>query len=497
MFDRALHNPDILNCLANLSNDEVFTPPELANQMLDLLPPEIWKSKTATFLDPCTKTGVFMREITRRLMDGLASQIPNRQKRIDHILTKQVFGIAITELTSLVSRRTLYCSKNAAGKYSVAKGFKSRDGNVRFKRVEHSWANGQCQRCGVPESELGRDSSLENYAYEFIHIPNAEEIFKMKFDVIIGNPPYQLKDGGHGVSSRPIYQLFVQQAKKLARHVIMIIPARWYAGGKGLEDFREEMKEDESLKAIVDIPNSNEVFPGVDIAGGVCYFHRDSSHKGLCNFNGVKRSLAEYDVILRDSAAIPIVRKILAKRENGDKRLSETVSASKPFGVRGHHLPSKSGIPCHFTQRQGVLWVSAKDLKDNYGLLDKYKFLIPAAPIAGQTDFTKPVRFYYSGNTRVASPGEACTESWLVAFSSDSPDEVISFRTYLFTKTVRFLLLQAVVSQHVTRVNFKFVPDLGRYESVFTDALLRERWGITSKEWELIDSKIKAADLDE
>lgn len=269
-----------------------------------------------------------------------------------------------------------------------------------------------------------------------------------------------------------------------------------------MDEFRSEMLNDKRIRKLVDFENSNDVFPGVDVAGGICYFLWDRDNPGLCevtNFiNGgqekSERKLNEFPIFIRHSKAIPIIRKIQAKKENGGKNLNEVVSPSKPFGIRGHHTPSKSGIPCYFTQRQGLLYVNKDELNDAYNLLDKFKLLIPRAPIAGQTDFSKQVGFYYGGNVRIAKPGEACTESWIVAFAAKKQKEVISFKSYLFTKIFRFLLLQTVVSQDVTRGNFQFVPDLGKYEGVYTDEMLCKRWGITKEEWKFIDSKIKAVD---
>ena len=333
------YNPDVLDALANLSNDEVFTPPKIVNQVLDNLPQELWSDKNATFLDPATKSGVFLREIAKRLNKGLEKEIPNLQERLNHIFKKQLFGIAITELTSLLSRRSLYCSKTANGKYSVCSAFNNKNGNIDFERIEHTWEGKRCKYCGASKEEYDREDILETHAYKFIHNykPN------MKFDVIIGNPPYQLNDGGNAASAMPIYQKFVDQAKKLnPRFLTMIIPSRWFSGGKGLDSFREEMLNDDRMRQIHDFFNASDVFPGVEIKGGVCYFLWDRDNKGLCEVSSyenakiiskMERPLLEkdQDVFIRYNRAISILKKVLAKNEQS---FSEIVSSQKPFGLR-------------------------------------------------------------------------------------------------------------------------------------------------------------------
>lgn len=500
------YNPDVLTCLANLSNDEVFTPPSLANEMLDLLPVELWSNPNTSFLDPVTKSGVFLREIAKRLMKGLEDQIPDKQQRINHIFTKQLYGIAITELTSLLSRRSVYCSKTANGKYSICDTFTDEQGNIRFERMQHLWQNGKCSYCGASQSEYDREDSLETYAYNFIHTNNPEKIFNMKFDVIVGNPPYQLSDGGNSRSAKPIYHKFIEQAKKLnPRYLTMITPARWYAGGKGLDDFRTEMLTDKRIRKIIDFENSNDVFPGVDVAGGICYFLWDRDNKGKCEvlnlINGKQvkseRALDEFPILIRHSQAIPIIRKVLTEKENGGNKLNEVVSSRKPFGLPTNYIPKNNGIPCWFIQKIGLKFASENDVSDDNKLLDKWKFLAPKSPIAGQTDFSKPVGFYYDGNTRIAKPGECCTESFIVLGAFSTEKEVLAYKSYIFTKTVRFLLLQTVVSQDVTRNNFQFIPDFGNYEGEYTDKMLIKRWGISADEWSFIDSKIKNIGVNE
>ena len=502
----SFHNPDILTCLANLSSDEVFTPPNIANQILDSLPDELWSDKTVTFLDPVSKSGVFLREITQRLLKGLENEIPNVEERLEHILSNQVFGIGITRLTAEISRRTLYCSKEANGKYSIVK-FDDEEGNLKYFESQHFWADGmKCKYCGVNKKLYHRDKGLESYAYSFIHEDNFEELFNMKFDVIIGNPPYQMDDGGNSRSASPIYNLFVDQAKKLKpRYLLMIIPSRWFAGGKGLNTFRNEMLEDKRIEKLVDYENSADVFPGVDIAGGVCYFLWNSNYEGECEVTNISietnninmRKLNEYPIFIRRVSALSLIKKIDSWMEiNNQQSLSKKVSVRKPFGLPGNYPPKKEGTPCYFAKSAGKQFVDPKDItnpidiKSGEMIIDKWKVLIPYAPIAGQTDFSKPIRFYHQDNCFISEPGACSTETWLIASFFDSKNQADNFRKYLFCKTVRYLLLPTVISQHVTRENFRFIPDLNTYPDEICDEYLRNLWKISDDEWKEIDERI-------
>jgi len=497
----SVYNPDVLSCLANLSNDEVFTPPDVVNKMLDMLPQELFRNPDTTFLDPACKTGVFLREIAKRLITGLEPQIPDLQERIDHIFHKQLYAIAITELTSLLSRRGVYCSKYPQSEFSVTQ-FDDAEGNIRYRNINHSWVNGKCKFCGISkDTVLGgsdRGQTLESHAYEWIHTLKPEEIFNMKFDVIISNPPYQLDDGGNGKSAKPIYQLFVDSAKRMKpRYMSMIIPSRWFSGGKGLDVFRNDMLTDRHIRTLVDYENFKDVFPGVDLAGGACYFLWDREYNGICEVvnyskdvpSSKSRYLDEYETFIRQNLAVDIVKKVTSQSAHF---LSERVSSRKPFGLPTNYTPLNGGVPCWFIQRIGLKYADKADIDDSKGYLNKWKLLVPKAPIAGQTDFTKPVGFYYDGNTRIAKPGECCTESWIIAGAFDTENEVNYFRSYIFTKTVRFLLLQTVVSQDVTKKNYCFIPDLETYNSDYTDEMLVSLWGITADEWSYIDSRISA-----
>jgi site-specific DNA-methyltransferase (adenine-specific) len=347
-------NPDVLTCIANLSNDEVFTPPEFANRMLDTLAEawadgnggaNIWADKTVKFLDPFTKSGVFLREIASRLIIGLETDIPNLEQRVNHILTKQIYGIAITKITSLLARRSLYCSKHAQGDHSIAKGFASDHGNIWFERMEHTWGEKKCEYCGAPKAILDREAERENYAYAFIHTNDIKtqltEMFgdNMQFDVIIGNPPYQMKGGAGGTSDSSIYHLFVEQAKKLdPKYLAMVIPSRWLAGGRGMDEFRKEMLGSNKLLRLVDYPVSSEVFPSVEVKGGICYFLWSNSHRGPCNVKVIRgdvestslRKLDEYDVFVRDPRAIEILRKVLKAEEPS---ITNILTSDTPFGI--------------------------------------------------------------------------------------------------------------------------------------------------------------------
>lgn len=457
------HNPDVLSCLANLSSDEVFTPPKIANQVLNLLPKGIWQNPDATFLDPATKSGVFLREITKRLLVGLKSKISDKQERVNHILTKQVFGIGITELTTMLARRSLYCSKKANGEFSVVSTFDDEAGNIIFPNAAHTWASDKCVHCGASEASYSRDSELESHAYKFIHAINDFKGRTMKFDVIIGNPPYQLDDSGHGSSATPIYHKFVDQAISMSpSYLCMIIPSRWFAGGKGLDKFRKDMMGDRRISHLVDYPIASDIFPGVSVNGGICYFLWQAGYNGKCSFtsklNGANttldRYLNQFDTLVRFNQAISILEKVSVKKHSS---FSHRVSRQKPFGLRTFERPSGNGeITLYANKTIGK--IESNKIINGLELIKKWKVLLSMG--YGEGGEKKEYPRMIIGKPIVASPSSACTETYIVAGSFDNENEVLNCSHYLKTKFIRFLIALRKNTQHVTKDRFKFVPDL-------------------------------------
>jgi site-specific DNA-methyltransferase (adenine-specific) len=506
-------NPDVLTCIANLSNDEVFTPPELANRMLDTLTEawaanhggaNLWADKSVTFLDPCTKSGVFLREITRRLTEGLAKEIPNLQKRVDHILTKQVFGIGITRITSLLARRSVYCSKRAMGEHSIAKSFKSDEGNIWFQRMEHTWKTGKCSYCGAGQSVFDRAEALENHAYAFIHTDNIKtrlsEIFgkNMQFDVIIGNPPYQLASDG-GTRDVPIYHHFVEQAKMLQpRYLSMVTPSRWFAGGLGLDNFRDRMLNDKNIKFLVDFARMDAVFPGVDFEGGVSYFLWDREHEGECEVahhlgdeapETLQRNLGEFDVFVRNPNALSILRKVLARKE---RSLTEIMATNNEFalGTNFREFRDKKShadnIAVHAIRdsRRVVGWMSQENLPKDSRLLKKWKVLIPKS--YGERG-TIPAQVL--GPTLIAEPPSVSTQTYVFVYA-DSEAEAKCIERYTKTRFFRFLLSLRKITQHAAKPVYAWVPQQ-LWDSELTDVELYKKYKLTKKEIIFIEKMIR------
>lgn len=498
------YNPDVLTCLANLSNDEVFTPPNLANDILDLLPAELWSNPDAKFLDPVSKSGVFLREMAKRLMKGLEQKIPDKQQRINHIFSRQLYGIAITELTALLSRRSVYCSKTANGKYSLCETFDTEQGNIRYQRMPHSWENGKCAYCGAGQDVYDREDALETYAYNFIHTDQPEKFFNMKFDVIVGNPPYQLGSDG-GTRDMPIYNKFIEQAKKLnPKYLTMIIPSRWMASGLGLSEFRKTMLEDRRIRKLVDYPVANEVFAGVEIKGGVCYFLWERDYQGACDvtsirsgeiFGPVERNLNEYDVFVRDCRAAKILKKVLTFKEPS---IIDILSVDKEFGwtsnFSGFHPKQKEGdVPLYYITKgkRNIGWIPRKEVFKSAHLIDWWKVMIPQAGSDGGKKIPDPVL----GKPLIAPSPSVCTQSYLFFFVK-SEAEAQSIGAYLRTRFFRFLVSLRKITQHATRSTYTWVPQQD-WDTNWSDEKLYAKYGLTAEEIAFIESMIRPMDLSE
>jgi site-specific DNA-methyltransferase (adenine-specific) len=400
----------------------------------------------------------------------------------------------------------VYCSKHAKGKHSIAKSFASDDGNIWFDRTEHTWADGKCEYCGASKKALDRGEGLETHAYAFIHTNDIKarvaELFGgvMQFDVIIGNPPYQLDDGGYGTSAAPIYQLFVEKALALdPRYAVFVTPSRWMAGGKGLDKYRQRMLSDKHLRNVVDFPKLYEGFPGVKIRGGISYFLWDRDFNGPCEVQtiwdgqptgpAVARHLDAYDILVRRNEAVPILEKVRAK---GEQTLDTRVSTGKPFGLRTffHGKRDSKGLkkPVKLFGSQKISWVGRSEITVNTAWIDRWKVLMTAVQgtsAAVENKFlSKPI---------IAAPGTACTETYLVAGHFDNETTAANYGKYLRTRFVRFLVSLRKATQHATRDVYSFVPDLP-LDQEWTDAKLYKRYGLTKTEIAFIESQVAEHD---
>ncbi len=493
------YNPDVLTCLANLSNDEVFTPPQVVNQMLDMLPAELFRSKETKFLDPVSKSGVFLREIAKRLMIGLEDKIPDIHERADHIFTKQLFGIAITELTALTSRRSLYCSKYANGPYSICRKFNSEEGNLRFRAIEHKFVDGKCKYCGASESVFGNKvrKDLESHAYEFIHTDKPEKLFgKMKFDVIIGNPPYQLSDGGNKNSASPIYQLFVDKARNLnPRYMLMIIPSRWYCGGRDLKDFRDFMLTDGHVSTIYDYKRGADCFPGIRAGGGICYFKWEKDYNSNTMMftshgeNPVERQKIEFglDFFIRDNLARDVVEKV---RKIDSHMMSERVWSQKPFGFRTNFADYREkGEIKLYTKKEkcGYAYVNKNDVTKNNDKIREWQLVTSRSTSVPEEDNGQVLRM---SQTFISEPNTVVTESYVVVDSFKKRTEAENCYSYLKTKFFRFLCQPTIVSPDVSNRTFVLVP-IQDFTHPWTDKMLYEKYKLSKEEINFIESTIR------
>ncbi|MCQ2753053.1 MAG: Eco57I restriction-modification methylase domain-containing protein [Bacilli bacterium] len=552
--DDYIENFDILETITNVGNDEVFTPRKTCDMILDSLPDEVWHNPNYKWLNPATKNGVFEREIAIRLDEGLKNIIKDTEKRRKHILQNMIFAIGQTKFTSNVARRTLYYCSQANRKcdgikaedghyvngYAIGNGswFKDEEGNIKTPCTDHeiSPKTKKCIYCNMSKDSKYMDANqLEKYAYEFIHINHLilnkhlqKRFFKgdknMKFDVIIGNPPYQLSDGGAQSSARPIYHLFVNQAIALnPKYISMIIPSRWMIGGKGLDEFREFMINNKQFKLLHDFVNPKICFPNNDIKGGVCYFLWDRDYSGECDISlhtqsGIRKSrryLKEkgMDIYVRDDVLIEIMKKVVARKE---KTLDTIVSASKPYGFRAETMvsASKFGLP-EFSENKikngyeifglgDKMKRTWKYLPKNYPLpkkspcLNKYKVFIAEAYGCGAIGEVPSTPVL--STPVLSTPGQLCTETFLEIGPFEQPHEAENLIKYIKTKFFRALVGIQKQTQHTTQKVYRFVPILNfannkdiNWNNSISDInkQLYKKYNLTKKEIDYIEENIQ------
>ena len=319
----------------------------------------------------------------------------------------------------------------------------------------------------------------------------------MKFDVIIGNPPYQLNDkGGTGSSAIPLYNLFIQQAKKLKpRYLTMIVPSRWFAGGKGLDDFRNEMLLDSKLRKIIDFPISADCFPGVSIKGGVCYFLWDRDNPGLCEVTTIRgesiskmeRPIREEgcEIFIRFNEAISIYRKVKSKNEES---IIGQISSRKPFGFASTFTDYKSKpfngcIKIYANKKVG--YIKRGDIPLNRDWIEEYKVYISTAYGAGE-DFPHQI----INKPFIGSPGTCCTETYIVFGPYPSKKIAENAISYIQTKFFRFFVLFKKSTQNAAKGVYSLVP-LQNFNETLTDEKLYKKYGLTKQEIAFIESMIR------
>ena len=477
--------------------------------MLDHLPNWVWKDSSLKWLDPCSKTGVFLREAARRLMIGLASEISDFDERQEHIYRNMLYGIAVTELTSLISRRTLYECKDASlSEYTIVT-FDDHEGNIRFPEVPIESIMGKMSDRHVAQVQARVTDGREVHLHPFLYL-DIREIFgeDMQFNVIMGNPPYQMQDGGYGKSAIPIYNQFVERAKEYDPDLLtFVIPARWYSSGKGLDNFRSTMLSDSKISVLVDYPQSETVFPNVIIAGGVCFFLRDQQHDGVCSVipegdinKSTYRNLDEHSVFVRDRYDAQILKKI-QKRVNEYRweSMSKIVHPTNFFGIRAHEIPSSvtnestSSDHVLLVTKDGDKYILRSEINKNSDTIDYWKVIASRtnSGIGGRPDkqgqrvvITKP---------RVIPPESACTETYLIIDCFSSHEPAGRLLDYVKTRFFRFLLSLCTPTQDTTRKCFAFVPSLP-LDRIWNDEILYDYFDLTDQEIAHIESKIKVID---
>jgi len=469
---------------------EVFTAEREVNAMLDLVQQETSRIDSR-FLEPACGNGNFLVEILRRKLAAVKVRYGKNAADYER-------G-AVTAVTSLYGVDIL--PDNVEDCRDRMYEIFDREYTVHCQQTANDETRQAVRHILRHNILCGDTLAVKLCEGEPVHAAGLEEVFRMKFDVIIGNPPYQSSDGGsgNGISARPVYHLFVEKAKQLKpRYLSMIIPARWYAGGKGLDSFREDMLNDLRLEKMVDYPKSRECFQGVDIAGGVTYFLWNTNHTGHCEFTSVigdsvhrkTRQLNEFRIFVRDNTGVEILRKVRSLEE---RTMSKVVSARNPFGFvssdRGESQPFDGCMTLFSSGGKG--YVQPADITKNAGIAGRYKLSIGKLnPDRAGVNNAADGKMNVITKMKILSPNEIVTESYLILATFEDPLQTGNCMTYYSTKFVRYLISLTLSSMNISRKNFQFVP-VQDFTGAWTDEKLYEKYRLTTDEIGLIERTIR------
>lgn len=540
-----IENFDILETITNVGNDEVFTPRKTCDMILDSLPEEVWHNPDYKWLNPATKNGIFEREIAIRLDNGLKDVIPDIEQRRKHILQNMIYSIGQTRFTANVARRTVYycsqanrkCDGNKANDghyvngYAIGNGtwFDDEEGNIKTPNINHTFVDEKgrlmssscsdeekkkyrCKYCGISGVSAYNDANQrETYAYEFIHfsgdalLKHLQDRFfggnrKMKFDIIIGNPPYQLSTNDKGgIQAIPIYNKFVEQAFSLRpKFISMIIPSRWYTGGMGMDSFRNSFLSNNHIKLLYDFPKSRDCFPNVDIAGGVCFFLWDLNFQGDCcvvsSLSGKNtkkiRKLNQFDVFVRNNIGVEIIDKIYRK---SNKFLNDVVASISPFGLSTNVKGGKNSFAgsVKVISSSGESFIKREEVLKGKEFIDEYKVSIGQLnPDRGGVNNASDGKSNVTTKVKIYEPNEVFTATYLLLNHFKTKEEAVDFASYIKTKFVRYLVSLTLSSMHITKDNFRFVPILD-FSKIWTDTELYAYFELTEDEIKDIEENIR------
>ena len=406
------------------------------------------------------------------------SSIEEEQRIWDKVVAENIFVICKTPMAKSITKRTLI-------------GFRKAKVNTRyFEDLINQIKN-------KPENFVAKVAKGSSY-WKAIDNDN------MKFNAIVGNPPYQVMDGGAGVSAKPVYNLFVEIAKLIKPdYISMIMPSRWFAGGKGLDSFREEMLSDKRLSHIFDFINAKDCFPTASIGGGVNYILWNAKHCSDCSITTIQgnirdtetRPLNQFSVFIRYNAAIHIVNKC-----KSEKNFDSIVNTRNPFGLSSNVRGEKSG-ELRLISSAGISWLPKSAVPSSNTLLSKYKILMSkvTAEHAGEPD--RNGQFKIVSRTEVVGPNDVCTDSYLIIGESEHKSVVENEYKYIQTRFARFLLMLAVSSINLSPDKFQFVPlqdftedsDIDWSKPIpDIDKQLYKKYNLTEEEIEFIEKMIKS-----